>query len=100
VLVVGTDDRPGAELSLEIGQSTWSARSGEPGMAAISVAEPQRVRLVRVDGCVVLANFVADPGTSHTIRLDPAGEPRVGVRTTADEEAAPLERATEPSACQ
>lgn len=88
--VSGASD-PGTALSLEIGRAAWSARSDEPGMAALSAPDPQRVRLIRIDDCAVLAEFTADPGTAHVIRLEARGEAVVEDRTAADAAADPLE---------
>lgn len=93
LLDVTGGSEPGTALSLEIGRAAWSARSDEPGMAALSAPDAQRVRLIRVDDCEVLAEFTADPGTAHVIRLQPDGEAVVEDRTAADAAADPLEPA-------
>ena len=98
VLVTGSGPAPQGELSLEIGRAAFSVRAGEPGLAGLSAPVAQRVRLIVVDDCEVLADFEADPGTAHVIRFTDTGEVVTGPRTPSEEPAEPLER-REPSGC-
>jgi hypothetical protein len=98
VLVTGSGPAPEEELSLEIGRLAWTVRAGEPGLAGLSAPDPQRVRLVVVPSCEVLAEFDADPGTAHVIRFTDTGDVVAGPRSGSDEPASALQQ-REPSGC-
>jgi hypothetical protein len=97
-----TDDATPAtdELALEIGQAAWSVGGTPGGTAGLSAPEPQRVRLVRVADCTVLAELDADPGTSHAITVSAEGSAEIEPRGAAPEGGGvgPLER-REPVDC-
>lgn len=59
------------ELSLEIGESAWQLTPADgDGVAAVNSNAPVTVRLIRVSDCHVYAEFEAEPGSRHVIRID------------------------------